>query len=79
MNRYFQKIHTIKTSTSYQTENKSGIIHNYFVILKYKLKSITKNDIVMKKIDFRMFDSLLSVADYFNTPKKCKQALIEAR
>ena len=33
----------------------------------------------MKKIDFTMFDSLLSVADYFNTPKKCKQALIEAR
>lgn len=33
----------------------------------------------MKKIDFTMFDSLLSVADYFNTPKKCKQALTESR
>ena len=33
----------------------------------------------MKKIDFRMFDSLLSVADYFNTPNKCKQALTESR
>jgi transposase-like protein len=33
----------------------------------------------MKKIDFRMFDSLVSVADYFKTQKKCKQALIEIR
>ena len=33
----------------------------------------------MKKIYFTMFDSLLSVADYFNTPKKCKQALTESR
>ena len=33
----------------------------------------------MKKIDFTMFDSLLSVADYFNTPNKCKQALTESR
>ena len=42
MNRYFQKIHTIKTSTSYQTENKSGLIHNYFVILEYNNKVQSK-------------------------------------
>ena len=33
----------------------------------------------MKKIDFTKFNSLLSVADYFNTVQKCKQALTETR
>ncbi len=33
----------------------------------------------MKKIDFTKFDSLLSVAEYFNTDTICKQALEEAR
>ena len=33
----------------------------------------------MKKIDFTKFNSLLSVADYFDTVQKCKQALTETR
>ena len=33
----------------------------------------------MKKIDFTMFDNILSVSDYFKSPKKCKQVLIETR
>lgn len=33
----------------------------------------------MKKIDFTKFDSLLSVAEYFNSEKVCKHALAEAR
>jgi len=33
----------------------------------------------MKKIDFTKFDSLLSVAEYFNSESVCKQALAEAR
>ena len=33
----------------------------------------------MKKIDFTKFDSLISVADYFDSDKKCKQTLAEAR
>ena len=32
-----------------------------------------------KKIDFTKFDSLLSVAEYFNTDTVCRQALEEAR
>ena len=33
----------------------------------------------MKKIDFTKFDSLISVADYFDTESKCKQTLAESR
>ena len=33
----------------------------------------------MKKIDFTMFDNILSVSDYFKSLKKCKQVLIETR
>ena len=33
----------------------------------------------MKKIDFTKFDSLISVADYFDTEIKCKQTLAESR
>ena len=33
----------------------------------------------MKKIDFTKFDSLISVADYFDSEKKCKQTLAESR
>ena len=33
----------------------------------------------MKKNDFTKFNSLLSVADYFDTVQKCKQALTETR
>lgn len=33
----------------------------------------------MKKIDFTKFDSLISVADFFDSDKKCKQTLAESR
>ena len=32
----------------------------------------------MKKIDFTQFDNLISVADYFDSDKKCKQTLAES-
>ena len=38
-----------------------------------------QNDEDMKKIDFTKFDSLISVADYFDSEKKCKQTLAESR
>ena len=34
---------------------------------------------MIEKIDFTKFDSLLSVAEYFNTEEVCRQALEEAR
>jgi hypothetical protein len=33
----------------------------------------------MKKIDFTKFDNLISVAEYFDSEKKCKQTLAESR